>query len=38
MYLDVTETANTPGDAEPLFYGPNITGNLLDFDPKGFAT
>ncbi len=36
-YFDVTETANTPGDAEPLFYGPNITGNLLDFDPKGFA-
>ncbi|MGB5395763.1 MAG: VPLPA-CTERM sorting domain-containing protein [Gammaproteobacteria bacterium] len=37
MYIDVTETANTAGDTEPLFYSPNITGNLLDFDPKGFA-
>ena len=37
IYLNVTETANTPGDSEPLFYAPDITGNLLDFDPKGFA-
>ncbi|MGB5395764.1 MAG: VPLPA-CTERM sorting domain-containing protein [Gammaproteobacteria bacterium] len=37
MYLDVTETANTPGDTEPLFSSPTVTGNTLDFNPKGFA-
>jgi hypothetical protein len=37
MYLDVTETANTPGDDEPLFGSPVITGNKLDFDPAGFT-
>ncbi len=37
IYLDVTETANTPGDTEPLFSAPTITGNTLDFNPKGFA-
>lgn len=37
MYLDVTETANTPGDEEPLFGGPSITGDTLDFDPMGFS-
>ena len=33
MYLDVTETANSPGDEEPLHGPPNVTGNSLDFDP-----
>ena len=37
MYLDVTETANTPGDMEPLFGEPSVTGNKLGFDPKGFV-
>jgi hypothetical protein len=37
MYLDVTETANTPGDEEPLYGSPTIIGNKLDFDPAGFA-
>jgi hypothetical protein len=35
MYLDVTESSGT--DAVPLFDEPGITGNLLDFDPVGFA-
>ncbi|QEG35311.1 hypothetical protein [Bythopirellula goksoeyrii] len=37
MYLDVTETANSPGDDEPLYGPPTISGNKLDFDPSGFA-
>ncbi len=37
MYLDVTETANTAGDSEPLYGPPSITSNKLDFDPAGFA-
>lgn len=45
MYLDVTETANTPGDTEPMFgdgnpaapFNPSIVGDKLDFDPSGFA-
>lgn len=37
MYLDVTETANTPDDTEPLYGGPSIIGNKLDFDPAGFT-
>ncbi len=37
MYLDVTETANSPGDSEPLFGAPTISSNQLDFDPAGFS-
>lgn len=37
MYLDVTESANTPGDEPPLFGEPTIIGNKLDFDPFGFS-
>lgn len=37
MYLDVTETANTPGDEEPLYGPPSVTGNKLDFDPSSFS-
>lgn len=37
MYLDVTETANTPGDTEPMYGPPSIFGNQLDFDPAGFS-
>ena len=36
MYLDVTETANTPGDIPPLYGAPSVLGNLLDFDSAGF--
>lgn len=35
MYLDVTESSGT--DATPLFGGPTITGDTLDFNPKGFV-
>ena len=37
MYLDVTETANTPGDSEPQYGAPSILGDKLDFDPAGFT-
>lgn len=37
IFIDVTETANTAGDEEPLFGAPSILGNKLDFDPAGFA-
>lgn len=37
MYTDVTETANTVGDDEPLYGPPEITVNTLDFDPAGFS-
>ncbi|MEM9416391.1 MAG: PEP-CTERM sorting domain-containing protein [Planctomycetota bacterium] len=37
MYLDVTETANSPGDTAPLFGAPSIAGDQLDFDPAGFS-
>ncbi|XAL99260.1 PEP-CTERM sorting domain-containing protein [Phycisphaeraceae bacterium D3-23] len=37
MYLDVTETANSPGDTAPLFGAPSIVGDQLDFDPAGFS-
>ena len=37
MYTDVTETANSPGDDEPLYGAPSITRNRLDFDPRGFS-
>lgn len=33
MYSDVTESANSPGDIEPLFGPPAITADRLDFDP-----
>lgn len=36
-YLDVTETANTPGDVPPLFGPPVESGGTLDFDPAGFS-
>lgn len=35
MYLDVTESSGT--DPVPLYGGPTIFGNLLDFDPTSFA-
>ena len=38
MYLDVTETANSAGDDEPLHGLPSIRGNHLDFDPAGFSS
>ena len=37
MFLDVTETANTPDDEEPLYLAPTIIGDKLDFDPAGFS-
>lgn len=37
MYLDVTETANTPGEAEPLFGPPTIAGNILSFPASNFS-
>lgn len=37
QYQDVTETANTPGDTEPLYGAPTIIGDSLDFDPMGFS-
>ncbi len=37
MYLDVTETANTPDDEAPLYGTPTLFGDKLDFDPAGFA-
>ena len=37
MYLDVTETANSPGDTPPLFGAPAVFGDTLDFDPTGFS-
>ena len=37
MFIDVTETANTPDDTEPLYGAPSIIGNTLDFDPAGFT-
>ncbi|MEM8680476.1 MAG: hypothetical protein AAGF97_14095 [Planctomycetota bacterium] len=33
MYLDVTESANSPGDPEPLFGPPTIAANTLHFNP-----
>ena len=33
MYLDVTESASSPGDIEPLFGGPSILVNSLQFTP-----
>ncbi len=36
MYLDVTESANAPTDAEPLFGPPTVVGDALDFEPESF--
>ena len=37
MYTDVTETANTPGDVEPLFGAPAIKADTLCFSSPGLA-
>jgi len=37
IYRDVTETANTPGDTEPLFGPPTIASNSLGFLSASFA-
>ncbi len=37
MYLGVTEKANSPVNAEPLFNAPTIVGDELDFNPSGFS-
>ena len=37
MFLDVTETANSSGDSEPLYGGPSVIGDTLDFNPGGFV-
>jgi len=36
-YLQVTETATSAGDSEPLFGAPQVIGDQLDFDPRGFT-
>lgn len=36
MYLNVREEAITPGDDEPLYGEPTVSGDSLDFDPLGF--
>jgi hypothetical protein len=36
-YLQVTEDANSAGDAPPLFGAPQVTGDSIDFDPVGFS-
>ena len=36
QYLDVIETANSPDDDEPLYGTPQLIGNTLDSDPRGF--
>ena len=35
-YLQVTEDANSAGDAPPLFGAPSVSADSLDFDPVGF--
>jgi hypothetical protein len=35
MFLDVTESSGT--DPVPLFGSPSVLGNVLSFDPNGFA-
>jgi hypothetical protein len=37
MYTQVTEDANSAGDAPPLFGPPTITGDSMDFNPVGFS-
>jgi hypothetical protein len=34
-YINVTESSGT--DAVPLFHPPSLSGDVLDFDPKGFV-
>lgn len=36
-YLQVTEDANSAGDAPPLFGAPSVSADSLDFDPVGFS-
>lgn len=36
-YTQVTEAANSAGDAPPLFGPPTVSGDSLDFDPVGFS-
>lgn len=36
-YTQVTEDANSAGDAPPLFGPPTVSGDSLDFDPVGFS-
>jgi hypothetical protein len=36
-FLDVTEDANSAGDAPPLFGAPTVAGDSLDFNPVGFS-
>jgi len=36
-FLNVTEDANSAGDAPPLFGAPSVAGDSLDFDPVGFS-
>jgi hypothetical protein len=36
-YTQVTEDANSAGDAPPLFGPPSVSGDSLDFDPVGFS-
>lgn len=36
-FTDVTETANTPGDTEPLLGPPGLAGNALSFSPSNLA-
>ncbi len=38
QFLQVTETVNAGGQTAPIFGPPQIIGDQLDFDPKGFAT
>lgn len=35
MYLDVTESSST--DDGPLYFGPNVSSEALDFDPMQFG-
>lgn len=36
-FLNVTEDANSAGDAPPLFGQPTVAGDSIDFDPVGFS-
>lgn len=38
QFLQVTETVNAGGQTAPIFGSPQVIGDQLDFDPKGFAT
>ncbi|MGL4511898.1 MAG: PEP-CTERM sorting domain-containing protein [Lacipirellulaceae bacterium] len=37
VYQQVTEDANSAGDAPPLFGAPTVTGDSIDFNPVGFS-